>query len=139
LKNLEKKAAGGCSESRQSAGSLATELSSEPVAALPKLLVDDATAEAVEMQLQAQGGRLITAGCEGGLFDVMAGRYSSGVGNLDAFLKGHAGDDLRVDRVTRGSIFVPRCCLTLAYAVQPEVIRGMADKPSFRCLGRCDD
>ena len=127
LKGLEKKAAGGCGESRRSAGDLAAAMSAEPVAALPKLLLDDATAEAVEMQLAAQGGRLVVAGCEGGLFDIMAGRYSSGVGNLDAFLKGHAGDDLRVDRVTRGSIMVSRCCLTLAYCVQNDVVRSMAD------------
>lgn len=135
LKTLERKAASGCGESRRDAGNLAAELSSEPVAALPKLLVDDATAEAIEMQLASQGGRMVVAGCEGGLFDVMAGRYSSGVGNLDCFLKGHAGDDLRVDRVTRGSIMVPRCCLTLAYAVQPDVVRSMAEKPSFRGRG----
>ena len=114
---------------------MAAQLAAEPVAVSPKLLVDDATAEAVEIQLAAQGGRLVVAGCEGGLFDVMAGRYSSGVANLDCFLKGHAGDDLRVDRVTRGSIVVDRCCLTLAYAIQPEVIRGMADRPSFRGRG----
>lgn len=136
MKKAEKKACDkSCPESAELAGNLAAELSNEPVAALPKLLVDDATAEAVEMQLAAQGGRLICAGAEGGLFDVMAGRYSSGVGNLDCFLKGHAGDDLRVDRVIRGSIVVDRCCLTLAYAIQPEVIRGMADRPSFRGRG----
>jgi len=136
MKKAEKKACDqSCDESAKLAGVLAAELSSEPVATLPKLLVDDATAEAVEMQLAAQGGRLICAGAEGGLFDVMAGRYSSGVGNLDCFLKGHAGDDLRVDRVIRGSIVVDRCCLTLAYAIQPEVIRGMADRPSFRGRG----
>lgn len=136
LKRAEKKASDkSCLESAELAGRLAAELSIEPVAALPKLLVDDATAEAIEMQLASQGGRLVVAGCEGGLFDVMAGRYSSGVGNLDAFLKGHAGDDLRVDRVTRGSIMVPRCCLTLAYAVQPDVVRSMAERPSFRGRG----
>ncbi len=135
LKSAEKKAAAGDGESLHEARRLAEELSTEPVASLPKLIVDDATAEAVEIQLAAQGGRLVVAGCEGGLFDVMAGRYSSGVGNLDCFLKGHAGDDLRVDRVTRGSVVVDRCCLTLAYSVQPEVIRGMADKPSFRGRG----
>ena len=122
-------------ESAREAGDLAAELATEAVPVLPKLLVDDATAEAVEIALAAQGGRLICAGAEGGLFDVMAGRYSSGVGNLDCFLKGHAGDDLRVDRVTRGSIVVDRCCLTLAYAIQPEVIRGMAERPSFRGRG----
>ncbi|MDZ4851260.1 MAG: YfjI family protein, partial [Pirellulaceae bacterium] len=135
LKNLEKKAASGCAESMRSAGDLAAALSVEPIAALPKLLLDDATAEAIEMQLAAQGGRLVVAGCEGGLFDVMAGRYSSGVGNLDCFLKAHAGDDLRVDRVTRGSIVIDRCCLTLAYAVQPDVVRSMSERPSFRGRG----
>lgn len=136
LKALELKAVKtACAESRKAAQELAADLAADPIAALPKLLVDDATAEAIEIQLAAQGGRLIVAGCEGGLFDVMAGRYSSGVGNLDCFLKGHAGDDLRVERVTRGSLFVPRCCLTLAYAVQPDVIRGLASKPSFRGRG----
>lgn len=136
MKKAERKACDkSCDESAQLASVLAAELSEEPIASMPKLLVDDATAEAVEMQLAAQDGRLICAGAEGGLFDVMAGRYSSGVGNLDCFLKGHAGDDLRVDRVIRGSIVVDRCCLTLAYAIQPEVIRGMADRPSFRGRG----
>lgn len=136
LKALELKAVkAACAESRKAAQELAADLAAKPIAALPKLLVDDATAEAIEIQLAVQGGRLIVAGCEGGLFDVMAGRYSSGVGNLDCFLKGHAGDDLRVERVTRGSLFVPRCCLTLAYAVQPDVIRGLASKPSFRGRG----
>ncbi len=125
----------GCPEARETARTLAEELANEPIPALPKLLVDDATAEAIENALALQGGRLIVCGCEGGLFDVMAGRYSSGAGNLDAFLKGHAGDDLRVDRVIRGSIMVERCCLTLAYAVQPDVIQGMAAKPSFRGRG----
>jgi hypothetical protein len=135
VKNAEKKAtAKDCDESAREAADLAEELAREPVPALPKLLVDDATAEAVEITLAAQDGRLICAGVEGGLFDVMAGRYSSGVGNLDCFLKGHAGDDLRVDRVTR-SVVVDRCCLTLAYAIQPEVIRGMAERPSFRGRG----
>jgi replicative DNA helicase len=134
-KKAESKAAGGDEASRTEALELAEQLATEPVPSLPRLIIDDATAEAVELALAAQEGRLIVAGPEGGIFDVMAGRYSSAAGNLDCFLKGHAGDDLRVDRVTRGSINVPRCCLTLAYAVQPEVIRGLADKPSFRGRG----
>lgn len=134
-KKAEAKAAGGDGAARDEALALAEQLASESVPSLPRLIVDDATAEAVEMALASQGGRLIVAGPEGGLFDVMAGRYSSAGGNLDCFLKGHASDDLRVDRVTRGSINVRRCCLTLAYAVQPEIIRGLADKPTFRGRG----
>jgi hypothetical protein len=87
------------------------------------------------MQLAAQGGRLVVAGAEGGLFDVMGGRYAGGAANLDCFLKGHAGDDLRVDRVTRGSLIVDRVCLTLCYAVQGEILRGMASQRAFRGRG----
>ena len=79
---------------------------------MPKLIVDDATSEAIEMALVAQGGRLVVAGAEGGLFDVMAGRYSSGVGNFDVFLSGHANEDRRVVSASPvGSIFIERCLL----------------------------
>ena len=135
LAALEKKAAVGDADAIRKATDLAVELAGSPVPSMPRLVVDDATAEAVEIALAAQRGRLIVSGCEGGLFDVMAGRYSGGASNLDVFLKGHAGDDLRVDRVTRGSVFVERCCLTLAYAVQPDVIRGLAHNKSFRGRG----
>lgn len=134
LKKAEAKAAGGDEAARAEALQLAAELATEPTPSMPRLLVDDATAEAVEMALAAQGGRLVVAGAEGGLFDVMGGRYSSGAANLDAFLKGHAGDDLRVDRVSR-NVLMDRVCLTLAYAVQPEVLRGMASQRAFRGRG----
>jgi hypothetical protein len=135
LRKLESSAAVGDSSARADALRLAEELAAEPVPLPPRLIVDDATAEAVEIQLSAQGGRLIVAGAEGGIFDTMAGRYSGGVANLDCFLKGHAGDDLRVDRVGRGSVGVDRVCLTLAYSVQPAVIRGMASQKAFRGRG----
>jgi hypothetical protein len=135
LGKLEQSAAKGDHDAREKALRLAEELAQQPVPVLPKLLVDDAIAEAVEMLLAAQGGRLVVAGAEGGVFDVMAGRYSSGMANIDCFLKGHSGDDLRVDRISRGSVVVDRCCLTLAYAIQPEVIRGMAAQRAFRGRG----
>ncbi|MBL8852896.1 MAG: DUF3987 domain-containing protein, partial [Planctomycetaceae bacterium] len=136
LKQAEGRAGkGGDADASREARELAERLAVMPEPVLPRLLVDDATAEAVEIQLSAQGGRLIVAGAEGGLFDVMGGRYSGGAGNLDVFLKGHPGDDLRVDRVVRGSVAVDRVCLTLAYAIQPDVIRGLAGKPSFRGRG----
>lgn len=135
LKKCEAKAAGGDEAARAEALGLAEELAIEPVPSMPRLLVDDATAEAVEMALAAQGGRLVVAGAEGGLFDVMGGRYAGGAANLDCFLKGHAGDDLRVDRVSRGTLIVDRVCLTLCYAVQPEVLRGMASQKAFRGRG----
>ncbi len=73
---------------------------------------------------------------EGGLFEIMAGRYAKDAApNLDVFLKGHAGDTIRVDRVGRAPEFVPAPALTLALTVQPEVIRGLAGRSGFRGRG----
>ncbi|MDG3005384.1 DUF3987 domain-containing protein [Paludisphaera mucosa] len=71
------------------------------------------------------------------MFDLMAGRYAA---NKDAakygvFLKGHAGDALRVDRKGRPSEFVARPALTLGLAVQPEVVRGLGRIPGSRGRG----
>ncbi|WP_368411297.1 DUF3987 domain-containing protein [Paludisphaera mucosa] len=67
----------------------------------------------------------------------MAGRYAA---NKDAakygvFLKGHAGDALRVDRKGRPSEYVARPALTLGLAVQPEVVRGLGRIPGSRGRG----
>jgi replicative DNA helicase len=62
----------------------------------------------------------------------MAGRYSQATGpNLGVYLKGHAGDLLKVDRRGRPPEYVERPCLTIGLAVQPEVLRGLAGRPGF--------
>ena len=72
---------------------------------------------------------------EGGIFEMMAGRYSQGVPNLDVYLKGHAGDLLRVDRRSGPPVLMSHPALTIGLAVQPDVLRGLADKPGFRGRG----
>lgn len=102
----------------------------------PRLLADDATPEAL-VSLLALYERMAILSPEGGVFDMMAGRYSqSGVGPpLDGYLKGHAGDPIRVDRKGRGSEYVERPALTVGLAVQPDVFRSIADRPGFRGRG----
>jgi replicative DNA helicase len=134
LEELKKKAARGDAEAMQEAGELAERLATSPEPVLPKLIIDDATPEAIEMILAAQGGRIIVSGAEGGIFQMMAGKTSKFT-NMEVFLKGHAGDDLRVDRLSRGSVVVDKTCLTLGYAIQPEVISGLASKSTFRGCG----
>jgi replicative DNA helicase len=51
------------------------------------------------------------------------------------YLKGHAGDQLRVDRKGRPPEHVDRPALTVGLAVQPEVLRQIADRPGFRGRG----
>jgi len=133
-KDAMKKAAKGDSEATERVKQISSELAMANVPVQPVLLLDDATPEAVEIALNNQGGRMICAGAEGGVFDIMAGRYS-GTPNIDVFLKGHAGDELRSNRVGREGFVVPNCCLSVAYAVQPDVLRGLASKQSMRGRG----
>ena len=102
----------------------------------PRLLCDDVTPEALASILAEQGGKIALASAEGGIFGMMAGRYSSnGQPNLDVFLKGHSGDDLRVDRKGRPAEFVSNPCLNVCLAVQPAVLNNLADVPGFRGRG----
>jgi replicative DNA helicase len=99
----------------------------------PRMLADDATPEALG-SLLADHGRIALLSPEGGVFEMMAGRYTGGP-NLDVYLKGHAGDALRVDRKGRPPEFVDRPALTVGLAVQPEVLRTLRDRPGFRGRG----
>jgi replicative DNA helicase len=115
---------------------LAEEVAALTVPASPRLLADDATAEALERLLADNGGRIAVFTAEGDLFDVMQGRYaSSDVMNIGVFLRAHAGDPIRTDRIGRGRTFVERPSPTLAVAVQPDVIYGLAAKREFRGRG----
>ena len=123
-------------ESAREAATLAEELAEEGAArAYPRLLADDATPEALARLLAEQGERMALFSAEGGIFEMMAGRYSQGVPNLDVYLKGHAGDLLRVDRRSGPPVLMSHPALTMGLAVQPDVLRGLADKPGFRGRG----
>jgi replicative DNA helicase len=103
---------------------------------VPRLLADDATPEALASLLADQGGRIALLSPEGGVFDMMAGRYSSGsMPNLDVYLKGHAGDPIRVDRKGRKPEHIERPAVTVGLTVQPDVLRLIADRPGFKGRG----
>ena len=113
---------------------LAREVASMRVPSQPRLLADDCTPEKLSTLLAEQGGRMAVLTAEGDVFDLMAGRYGNGA-NFGVFLRGHAGDNLRVDRVGRPPEFVEEPALTLGLAVQPDVIRGLVEQPGFRGRG----
>jgi replicative DNA helicase len=109
----------------------AAEAANLVVPPVPRWLVDDATPEALA-GLLATYGRIALLSPEGDVFDHMAGRYNQAAGpNLGVYLKGHAGDLLKVDRRGRPPEYVQRPCLTIGLAVQPEVLRGLAARPGF--------
>jgi hypothetical protein len=118
-------------EARAEAIVRAAEAANITVPPLPRWLVDDATPEALA-GLLATYGRIALLSPEGDVFDQMAGRYNQAAGpNLGVYLKGHAGDLLKVDRRGRPPEYVERPCLTIGLTIQPEVLRGLAGRPGF--------
>ena len=102
----------------------------------PRLFADNCTPEALTSLLAEHGGRMAVLSAEGGIFDVMAGQYAkNGAPSFEVFLKGHAGDHLRVDRVGRPPERIDAPALTLGLTLQPEVIRGLSEVPGFRGRG----
>ena len=86
--------------------------------------------------LAEQGGRIASMSPEGGVFDLMAGLYSkSGMPQFGVYLMGHAGDDLRVDRISRKGEHVKRPALTMGLAIQPTVLEGLLENSAFRGRG----
>jgi hypothetical protein len=104
----------------------------------PRLFTDDATPEALATLLHENNGRMAVLSAEGGIYDLMAGRYSNGSPNLDVYLKGHAGDPLRVDRRGRKPEFVDRPALTVGVAVQPFTLVKAARVADFSGRGLFD-
>jgi hypothetical protein len=121
------------------ADDLIRQLESEPglqVRVAPRLLVDDITPERLADLMAEQGGRLAVLSAEGGIFQTMSGRYSEKrADSLDLFLKGHAGDDMPIDRIGRQTKHLTAPALTMALSVQPEVLVGLAAQPGFRGRG----
>jgi hypothetical protein len=118
-------------EAKAEAIARAAEAANLVVPPMPRWLVDDATPEALA-GLLATYGRIALLSPEGDVFDQMAGRYNQAAGpNLGVYLKGHAGDLLKVDRRGRPPEYIQRPCLTIGLTVQPEVLRALASRPGF--------
>ncbi len=106
-----------------------------PAESLPLLITDDCTPEHVATLLSRHEERLSIVSDEGGIFDIVAGRYSRGVPNLDVFLQAHAGSPVRVHRGSREPVDLQNPCLTVAVSCQPFVLQEMGDNKAFRGRG----
>jgi putative DNA primase/helicase len=137
MKALEDKAVkNGDTDAAREAEEIFMDLATMPEAVLPRLIVDDATSEKLGAMLAEQGGRIASMSPEGGVFDLMAGLYSkSGMPQFGVYLMGHAGDDLRVDRIGRKGEHVKRPALTMGLAIQPSVLEGLLENSAFRGRG----
>jgi hypothetical protein len=93
-------------------------------------MTDDATPEVLAVLLSQQGGRMLVTSDEGAAFEIAKGRYGEGP-NFEVWLKSHSGSALRVDRIGRDPLTVKAPAITAVMAVQPDVIRGLADRDAM--------
>ena len=106
----------------------------EPIPVYPKVWADDVTPEFFGILLGRHYCMAIISS-EGGIIEIMAGRYNGGIPNLDVFLKSHAGDPVRVDRGSRDPVDIQNPASTFGLSPQPDVLKGMAEKKGFRGRG----
>ncbi|MBW3578525.1 MAG: DUF3987 domain-containing protein [Actinobacteria bacterium] len=104
------------------------------VPTLPRLIAGDVTPEALATLMYENAGKVALVADEGGIFDVLAGRYSA-IPNLDVFLQGHAGSPLRIDRKGRPPEYVRKPALTVGLMVQPQVLRQVGGNLTFAGRG----
>ena len=100
-----------------------------------QLYVDDITPEKLISVMADHDGIASVISAEGGIFDQLAGGMYSKAVNIDVFLKGHAGDSIRIDRIGRNSESIESPALTLLFAVQPNVLAGLMQNNTFRGRG----
>jgi len=101
----------------------------------PRLWTQDTTPERLAALMAEHDERMAVLSDEGGIFDIIAGRYSNGVPNLDVYLQAHAGAPVRVDRQGRSTVFMDAPALSMGLSPQPHVIRALGDNGSFRGRG----
>jgi hypothetical protein len=101
----------------------------------PQIWTSDATPERLGVLLAEHNECMAWLSSEGGVFDLLQGRYSNGIPNLDLVLKAHSGDPERVDRGSRPAVYLRSPRLSIGLSPQPEVLCGLAARSEFRGRG----
>ncbi len=100
---------------------LQEQLEDTPVANPVRFFADDCSSEALTSLMASNNGVFSVISTEGGVFDIMAGRYSNKT-NIDIWLKGHCGDAIYVDRMTREAECILHPTLSAILSIQPSVL-----------------
>ncbi len=116
------------------ASTFADELRSLPPIPPPRLIAEDITPEKLAMVMAEQDGRMALVSTEGGLFQIMAGRYTD-ASNLDIFLQAWSGDRVTQDRVGRESLVIRDARLVVGLTVQPLIIEQIGENGEFSGRG----
>lgn len=102
----------------------------------PRLWIEDITTERLQQMLADHDEKISLLSDEGGIFEILAGMYSSGKINVDVLLQAYSGTSVRIERGGR-SAYLDKPALTVGLTVQPGIIRelGMGSKRKLRDNG----
>jgi hypothetical protein len=110
------------------------ELDSIGQPAIPRLLADDATPEALAGLLSKHGSIAVLA-AESAFVDNITGRYSDGRANLHVVCAAYSGEATTIDRRGHDPERLDRPLLTIALVVQPHVVEALIAHPVARAQG----
>jgi putative DNA primase/helicase len=114
---------------------LALEQSLTEIQEFPRYWTQDCTPEALAILTTKNSERMAVLSDEGGYLDILGGRYSRGIANLDFVLQAHAGAPVRVDCKSGDTTYLAKPLLTIGLSPQPAVLSGLSDIPGFRGRG----
>ena len=101
----------------------------------PRMWTSDATPERLGALLGEHQECIAWLSSEGGIFELLQGRYSGGIPNLDLVLKAYSGDRECVDRSSRQAVRLRYPRLSIGLSPQPAVLESLSSKPGFRGRG----
>lgn len=117
------------------ATAIAKEMADNPVPVSPTLVVDDITTEALGLLMAENNEIMAIVSAEGGIFKLIAGYYKDVEGNIDLYLKAHSGEPWSNHRIGRSSQAMRNPSLTMALAVQPDVLDELGRNRQFKGRG----
>ncbi|TVQ62519.1 MAG: DUF3987 domain-containing protein [Phycisphaerales bacterium] len=121
---------------KHDADAAAAELETLPdVPQAPRLVISDATPEALVRHLARHGGRALVADPEADVLRTTTGRRYGESPAWGTLLKAHAGDAIHEDRMGRESVHVPRPAAALAVVAQPEAVEELWANADARTNG----
>lgn len=94
------------------------------------LLADDVTTEALVKLMNENNERIAVASAEGGIFGMLAGRYSTHP-NIDIFLKGYSGEPYTSHRVSGRVERLKEPLINLTLMVQPVILEEALNNKEF--------
>jgi hypothetical protein len=117
------------------AARLALDDAKAKVPILPRILVGDATPEALVRRMADNRGRAALLSPEGDPLRIVDGRHSAGTARLDEWKKGWSGEPIAPDRIGRDAKHVLKPALTVGLTIQPSVLRTLRNAGSMRGEG----